>query len=181
MEKENPSSFFRFSFRATLSFTLMNVVIDQVIYKGKNQSCFKWKTKKTTWVFFSHKHSKYWSISLGQKVEHKPVFSEEWACSISRYTAMWIYICAICTSVALLCLASSGQILLSKQFPHEKCIIRRKIKLLRCELHWIHVKNSECKQDFFVKMHASSVASTITNTENANQLIQMIDFDEIVW
>ena len=30
-------------------------------------------------------------------------------------------------------------------------------------------------------MHASSVASTITNTENANQLIQMIDFDEIVW
>ena len=88
------------------------------------------KTKKTTWVFFFHKHSKFWSISLGQKVEHKPVFSEEWACSISRYTAMWIYICAICTSVALLCLASSGQILLSKQFPHEKCIIRRKIKLL---------------------------------------------------
>ena len=73
----------------------------------------------------------------------------------SMYTAMWIYICAICTSVALLCLASSGQILLSKQFPHEKCIIRRKIKLLRCELHWIHVRNSECKQDFFVKMHAS--------------------------
>ena len=37
MEKENPSSFFRFSFGATLSFTLMNALvyvdIDQSIHK----------------------------------------------------------------------------------------------------------------------------------------------------
>ena len=47
MEKENPSSFFRFSFGATLSFTLMNalvyVEIDQGTYKGKTQSCLKGK------------------------------------------------------------------------------------------------------------------------------------------
>ena len=37
----------------------------------------KWKMKKTTWVFFLHKNSKFWSISIGQKVERKPLFSEE--------------------------------------------------------------------------------------------------------
>ena len=37
----------------------------------------KWK-KKNTWVFFSHKHNKLWSISLGQKVDCKPLLSEEW-------------------------------------------------------------------------------------------------------
>ena len=39
MEKDNPSSFFHFSFRATLSFTLMNALvyvdIAQGIHKGK--------------------------------------------------------------------------------------------------------------------------------------------------
>ena len=39
MEKENPHSFFRFSFRATFIFSLMNALvyvdIDQRIYKGK--------------------------------------------------------------------------------------------------------------------------------------------------
>ena len=29
-------------------------------------------------VFFAHKHSKFWSIFLGQKVERNPLFSEEW-------------------------------------------------------------------------------------------------------
>ena len=82
MEKENPSSFLCFSFWATLSFTLMNALvyvnIDQDIHKGKTQSCSIWKTKKTTWVFFFHKHSKFWGISLSQKIEPKPLFSEEW-------------------------------------------------------------------------------------------------------
>ena len=93
-----------------------------------------------------------------------PIFDCYCCC---KYTAasMWMYICAICTVASLgTAAAAGGQILLSKQFPHEKCIIRRKIKLLRCELHWIHVRNSECKQDFFVKMHTSST----TNTANAN-------------
>ena len=83
--KRKPSSFFRFSFQATLSSTLMNALdlvyvdIDQDIYKGKTQSCSKWKTKKSIWVFFFHKHSKLWSVFLGQKVERKPLFSEECA------------------------------------------------------------------------------------------------------
>ena len=80
--------FFHFSFWATLSFTFMNALFyadkDQGIHKGKTQSCSKWKTKKTTWVFFFYKHSKFWSVSLGQKVERKPVFSEE-CISISIY------------------------------------------------------------------------------------------------
>ena len=45
MEKENPCSFFRFSFGATSSFTFINALvyvdIDQGIYKGKTQSCSK--------------------------------------------------------------------------------------------------------------------------------------------
>ena len=39
MEKGNPSSFFRFSFRATLSFTLMNALV----YVGIDQSIDKLK------------------------------------------------------------------------------------------------------------------------------------------
>ena len=29
--------------------------------------------KITTWVFFLHEHSKFWNVSLGQKVELKPL------------------------------------------------------------------------------------------------------------
>ena len=72
---------FCFLFQVTLSLYLMNALvyvnIDQDIHKVKTQSYSKWKTK-TTWVFFLHKHSKFWSVSLGQKVESKPLFSEEW-------------------------------------------------------------------------------------------------------
>ena len=45
IEKEKPSSFFRFAFRATFIFSLMNALvyvnIDQGIRKGKNESCSK--------------------------------------------------------------------------------------------------------------------------------------------
>ena len=37
--------------------------------------------KNNTWVFFFHKYSKFWSISLGHKFECRPLFSEE--CTIS--------------------------------------------------------------------------------------------------
>ena len=33
--------------------------------------------KKTTWVFFFHKHSKFWSISLEDLVDQKPFISQE--------------------------------------------------------------------------------------------------------
>jgi len=77
------TQFFLFPFWATLSFILMNALvyvdIDQGIHKGKTQSCSKWKTKKLpTCVFFLNKQRKFWSISWGQKVGHKPLFSEEW-------------------------------------------------------------------------------------------------------
>ena len=34
--------------------------------------------KKTTWVFVFPKYGKFWSISLGQIIKHKPLISEEW-------------------------------------------------------------------------------------------------------
>ena len=79
-KKKTQVVFFRFSFQATLSFTLMNALvyvdIDQGIHKGKTQSCSKWKTKKTTWVFFLYKYRKFWSISSEFKLEHKKFILE---------------------------------------------------------------------------------------------------------
>ena len=40
--------------------------------KGQTQSCTKWKTKKN----YIHKHGRFWSISIRQKVEGKHLFSE---------------------------------------------------------------------------------------------------------
>ena len=61
--KENPSSFFRFSFPATFIFPFMNALvyvnIVQGIHKGENESCWKSKTKKTTWIFFLYKYRKF--------------------------------------------------------------------------------------------------------------------------
>ena len=54
------------------------VDIDQGIHKGKNESCSKWKTKKTTWVFFLYKYRKFWSISLEFKLERKTFILEVW-------------------------------------------------------------------------------------------------------
>ena len=86
IQNENPSNFFRFSFRATFIFPLMNALvyvdIDQGIHKGKNESCSKWKTKKTTWVFFLYKYRKFWSVSLEFKLEHKTFILDVWICSI---------------------------------------------------------------------------------------------------
>ena len=57
MEKENPSSFFRFSFRATLNFPLMNALvyvdIAQGIHKGKMKVALNEKRKKLRWFSFS--------------------------------------------------------------------------------------------------------------------------------
>ena len=63
--------------------------IDQGIDKAKAQSCSKWKMKKTIGVFFLHKHSKFWSVSLGQKVEGKPLFCEEWQGMYADYALAW--------------------------------------------------------------------------------------------
>ena len=56
--------------------------------KGKNQSCTKWKTKKTTWVFSIHKHGRFWSIAIRKKAERKHLFSEEWFFYSSAATIM---------------------------------------------------------------------------------------------
>ena len=80
---------FCFSFRATLSSTLMNALvyvdIHQGIYKGKTQSCLKWKMKKTKWVFFFYKYSKFWSVLPDKKLisnlfflKSELVFRENW-------------------------------------------------------------------------------------------------------
>ena len=81
IEKENPCSFFRFSFRAFLSFYFTNALvyvnIDQSIHKVKPKVDQKWKVKKIAWVFFFYKYGKFWWVLLEQKVELKPLFSEE--------------------------------------------------------------------------------------------------------
>ena len=59
MGKENPSSFFRFSFKATLIFTFINDLVYDDIHKGKMKVPLNEKQKKNTWIFFFHKHSKY--------------------------------------------------------------------------------------------------------------------------
>ena len=44
----------------------------------------KWKTKKTTCVFLYIKYGKFWSVSQGHYVEHKPLISEEW-CTVKIF------------------------------------------------------------------------------------------------
>ena len=39
--------------------------------KWKSGSCLRWKTKKTMWVFFLLKYSKFWSIPLEFNLERK--------------------------------------------------------------------------------------------------------------
>ena len=82
MEKENPKTFFCFSFRATLSFTFINALvyvnIDWGIHKRKLKNALNEKQKKTTWVFFFYKYGKFWSVSPDKKVDLKTLFSEEW-------------------------------------------------------------------------------------------------------
>ena len=51
MEKENPYSFFRFSFRTTLNFPYVN--IDQGIHKGKMKVALNEKRKKLHGFSFS--------------------------------------------------------------------------------------------------------------------------------
>ena len=53
------------------------VDIDQGIHKVKLKVALHEKWKKTTWVFFFYKYGKFWSIPQEQKVDLKPLFSEE--------------------------------------------------------------------------------------------------------
>ena len=55
---------------------LVFVDIDQGIQKGENESCSKWKTKKTTWVFFLYKYRKFWNVSSEVKLERKSFILE---------------------------------------------------------------------------------------------------------
>ena len=55
-------------------FTLCILPFKPTVYKVETQSYSKWNN---ILGFFLHKHSKFWSISIGQQVEHKPLLSEE--------------------------------------------------------------------------------------------------------
>ena len=64
---------------------------------GKNESCLKWRTKKTTWVFLCIKYSKFWSVSLEHFVERKPLIYEEWhivskfiSCEENSNSSCWL-------------------------------------------------------------------------------------------
>ena len=71
------------------------------------------ENENTTWVFFLHKHSKFWTIFLGQKVEQNPLFSEEWFVYHVRFLSRVFYSPAI-TSVQwmnyLLCVCISKKV-----------------------------------------------------------------------
>ena len=66
MYKKTHVVFFCFSFRATLLFPLW----------------MPWSM--STWVFLYIKYSKFWSVSLENFVEHKPLISEEWSYLVVR-------------------------------------------------------------------------------------------------
>ena len=80
LKTEKNASKFAIFIYSNFHFPLMNALvyvdIDPGIYKGKNGSCSKWKTKKTTWVFFLYKYRKFWSISSEFKLEHKSFILE---------------------------------------------------------------------------------------------------------
>ena len=57
---------------------LVYVDIDRGIHKVKLKNALNEKQKKTTWVFFFYKYTKFWSILPDKKVDLKPHFSEEW-------------------------------------------------------------------------------------------------------
>ena len=56
------------------------------LWLGQN---IKWhemeNEKKTMWVFLHIKYVKFWSISPGHFIKHKPLISEEWSSSIVIY------------------------------------------------------------------------------------------------
>ena len=43
----------------------------------------KWKMKNSTWIFVFQKYGKFWSISQGHFIKHKPLISEEWVTNTS--------------------------------------------------------------------------------------------------
>ena len=47
------------------------------------------QSKKTTWVFFFIKYSKFWSISLEHFVERKPLISKEWLLTMGNDRCNW--------------------------------------------------------------------------------------------
>ena len=71
---------------------LVYVNIDQGIHKGKNESCLKWKTKKTTWVFFLYEYRKFWSISSEFKLERKTFILEVCIASSRQIRHTWLLI-----------------------------------------------------------------------------------------
>ena len=81
--------FFSFFIVSNFEFYLVNAPvyadIDQALIR-ETQSCSKWKMKKTKWVFFFYKYSKFWSVLPDKKVDLKPLFSEE--CDDSRKFGM---------------------------------------------------------------------------------------------
>ena len=78
MEKENPCSFFRFSFRATFIFPLMNALvyvdIDQGIHKGKMKVALNEKRKKLRGFSFSINIANFEAFLSVFKLTKNPLF-----------------------------------------------------------------------------------------------------------
>ena len=83
MYKENPRSFFLFFILSNFHFALMNAQIyverDQGIHKGEKWMLLEMKNEKTASILFLHKHSKFLSVLVWQKLKQKPLISEEWS------------------------------------------------------------------------------------------------------
>ena len=77
-KKKTQVVFFPFFISSKFEFNLYECPgIDQVIHKGKTQSCSKMKNKKKLLGFFYINIANFGSFSLGQKVERQSLFSEE--------------------------------------------------------------------------------------------------------
>ena len=68
------------SSKFNFEFYLKNVLVcvDIGIHKIKLKVAWNEKRKKTAWVFLYIQYGKFWSVSPEQKIERKPLFSEEW-------------------------------------------------------------------------------------------------------
>ena len=93
MEKENPSSFFRFSFGATLSFTLMNALvygdIDQSIHKGKMKIALNEKRKKLCGFSFSINIANFEAFLWVFKLTKNPLFTKSEQALVLPPTFCW--------------------------------------------------------------------------------------------
>ena len=58
----------------------------RALIRGKSKVAWNEKWKKQILVFVYMNYGKFWSVSQGHFIKHKPLFSEEWAFLLKKIT-----------------------------------------------------------------------------------------------